>query len=218
MTTSHSSLISTFTQVSAMIFCIVSPHFQIIFLISSLSTINEIKVGAYCDSLFGFVIADSMQSKTCILHFFACSNATLNISIGIQVSLMSICIAVIPSLVQVTLKSISQPKSSSSCKSVSTLYSHVSESVISHIAIQATGALIGTQASIRANVDHVAAAIDDDQFDANISVTTLITYGKSTASGSTGIRARSANAQCPISLLPVKSLLDTSHTENGGKL
>jgi len=116
------------------------------------------------------------------------------------------------------LKSISHQKSSSSCKSVKTLNSHVSGSVISHIAIHATGALIGTHASIRANVEPQVAAIEDDQFDDNISVTTLIVYGNSSFEGITGNKALSANAQCQIALFHTANLFDTSHTQKGGKL
>jgi hypothetical protein len=43
-------------------------------------------------------------------------------------------------------------------------------------------------------------------------------YGKSDKSGKTAINALSANAQCPISLLPTHLIILTSQTEYGGKL
>ena len=45
-------------------------------------------------------------------------------------------------------------------------------------------------------------ACDVEPFDDNTSDTTLIAYGNSSFDGSTGTNAFSANAPCPISLLP----------------
>jgi len=51
-----------------------------------------------------------------------------------------------------------------------------------------------------------------------ISDTTLTIYGKSSGLGRTGTNALSANAPCPISLLPTHLNILTSPTEYGGKL
>ena len=62
------------------------------------------------------------------------------------------------------------------------------------IAIPATGALIGTPASISDSVEPQTDAIDVEPFDASTSETTRIVYGQSVPLGSTGINARSASA------------------------
>ena len=62
------------------------------------------------------------------------------------------------------------------------------------MAIPATGALIGTPASIRASVDPQTEAIDDEPLDSKMSETTRIVYGKSSTFGTTATRARSASA------------------------
>ena len=67
----------------------------------------------------------------------------------IPVTLISICNAVIPFLVPATLKSISPKWSSIPWISVNTVYLPELSSMISPIAIPATGALIGTPAAIR---------------------------------------------------------------------
>ena len=58
----------------------------------------------------------------------------------------------------------------------------------------ATGALIGTPASISASVEPQTEAIDDEPLDSRISETRRIVYGNSSVSGTTGTRARSASA------------------------
>ena len=58
----------------------------------------------------------------------------------------------------------------------------------------ATGALIGTPASINANVEPHTDAIDVEPFDASTSETTRIVYGHSSDVGNTGTSARSASA------------------------
>ena len=58
----------------------------------------------------------------------------------------------------------------------------------------ATGALIGTPASISESVEPQTDAIDVEPFDASTSETTRIVYGHSMLLGSTGINARSASA------------------------
>ena len=79
--------------------------------------------------------------------------------------------------VHATLKSISHTKSSVHIKSVSTEYFEIVSplySVISHIAIQATGACKGTHASKRANVEAQTDACEVEPHDARHSETTLI--------------------------------------------
>ena len=67
------------------------------------------------------------------------------------------------------------------------------------IAMPATGALIGTPASISDSVEPHTDAIDDDPFDSRISETSRSVYGKSAADGITGTSARSASAPWPMS-------------------
>ena len=88
---------------------------------------------------------------------------------------MSICVAVIPSLVPVTLKSISPRWSSSPKISDNTAKFLPLFSEISPIAIPETGFLIGTPASIKAKVPAQTVAIDDEPFDSKISETTRTT-------------------------------------------
>ena len=57
----------------------------------------------------------------------------------------------------------------------------------------ATGAEIGTPASISANVEPQTDAIDVEPFDIRTSETQRRVYGKSSTDGSTGSRARSPN-------------------------
>jgi len=65
---------------------------------------------------------------------------------------------------------------------------------MSPIAMPATGALIGTPASISDSVEPHTEAIDDDPLDSKMSDTTRIVYGKSSWLGIIGTRARSASA------------------------
>ena len=62
------------------------------------------------------------------------------------------------------------------------------------IAIPATGALIGTPASINDSVEPHTDAIDVEPFDASTSETTRSVYGHSSSLGITGTSARSASA------------------------
>ena len=75
-------------------------------------------------------------------------------------------------------------------------------SVTNPVDIPATGFLIGTPASIKANVLPHILACDVEPFELNTSDTTLIAYGNSSSDGITGTNAFSANAPWPISLLP----------------
>ena len=91
-------------------------------------------------------------------------------------------------------------------------------SVTSPVEIPATGFLIGTPASISANVLPQILACDVEPFDESTSDTTLIAYGNSSSEGITGTNAFSANAPCPISLLPGPRDVLASPTLYGGKL
>ena len=106
--------------------------------------------------------------------------------------LVSIWKAVMPSAVPVTLKSMSPRWSSTPRMSVST--ATLSPSLIRPIATPATGALIGTPASISAMDAPQTDAIDDEPFDSRMSLTMRIVYGKCVSAGITGSTARSASA------------------------
>ena len=108
------------------------------------------------------------------------------------VILMSICRAVIPSLVPATLKSMSPRWSSTPAMSVRMMYS--SPSLIRPMAIPATGALIGTPASISDSVEPHTEAIELEPLDSRMSDTTRIVYGNSSWLGIIGTSARSASA------------------------
>jgi hypothetical protein len=62
------------------------------------------------------------------------------------------------------------------------------------IAMPATGALIGTPASISDSDDPQTDAIDDEPLDSRMSDTTRIVYGNSSIDGIIGTSARSASA------------------------
>jgi len=132
--------------------------------------------------------------------------------------LTSICIAVIPTDVRATLKSISHKKSSCAWISESILYSPLSSSYIIPIATAETGLLIGTHAFIRLIVEPHTDAIELDPLQVVTSDTVRIIYGNSASLGRTGSSALSASRPCPISLRPVPRIILTSHTEYGGKL
>ncbi len=119
--------------------------------------------------------------------FLIASERTLT---GRPWTFISICKAVIPSVVPVTLKSISPAKSSASIRSVKTY--GLSPSIIRPMATPATGRFKGTPASIRARQELQVAAIEVEPFWDMISVTLRIAYGKSSSLGRTGIKARSA--------------------------
>ena len=67
------------------------------------------------------------------------------------------------------------------------------------MAAPATGALIGTPASMRASVEPHVEAIEVDPFDVTHSLTRRMTYGNSSWLGRTGTRARSARWPWPMS-------------------
>ena len=82
----------------------------------------------------------------------------------------------------------------------------------------ATGALIGTPASISESVEPQTEAIDVEPLELRISDTSRIVYGHSSTDGMTASSARSASAPCPISRRPGPRSGRASPTENGGKL
>ena len=75
-------------------------------------------------------------------------------------------------------------------------------SFIKPIAVPLTRAFKGTPASNNESVLPQTYPIEVDTFELKTSLTTLKTYGKGSLPGRTGIIALSANAPCPISLLP----------------
>ena len=107
----------------------------------------------------------------------ACNRAFSRMSYDRPSTLISICVAVIPFLVPVTLKSISPRWSSSPRMSDSTAYLSSPGFLIRPMAIPDTGFLIFTPASISANVPAHTVAIDEEPFDSRISETTRTTYG-----------------------------------------
>ncbi len=86
------------------------------------------------------------------------------------------------------------------------------------MATPATGALIGTPASISDRVLPHTEPIDVEPFELSTSETTRIVYGNSSASGITGSSARSASAPWPISRRPGPRIGRVSPTLKGGKL
>ena len=93
-----------------------------------------------------------------------------------------------------------------------------SPSFIRPIAMPATGALIGTPASIRAREPPHTLAIDDEPFDSRISETTRKVYGKSSWLGSTCSMERDARLPWPTSRREAMRSILASPVENGGKL
>src|SRR6185369_9921793 len=108
---------------------------------------------------------------------------------GMPLILVSSWSAVTNSSVPATLKSMSPNASSAPRMSVSVVY--LPSANTRPIAIPATGALIGTPASINDNVEPQTDAIEVEPFDASTSETTRNVYGHSIALGTTGSNARS---------------------------
>ncbi len=123
-------------------------------------------------SLRGRGSTASILSSTKSLASRACSSAWAMISWVRPLVLMSICRAVMPSLVPATLKSMSPRLSSTPWMSVST--ADLPSRMTRPIAIPATGALIGTPASISASVDPHTDAIEVEPFELRISETSRI--------------------------------------------
>ena len=132
-------------------------------------------------------------------------------------TLMSICRAVMPSRVPVTLKSMSPNESSLPRMSVRTT-NVPSGSLIRPIAAPATGALIGTPASMRASVEPQVEAIDVEPFEVTHSLTRRMTYGNSSWLGRTGTSARSARWPWPMSRRLGPRIVLFSPVLYGGKL
>ena len=86
------------------------------------------------------------------------------------------------------------------------------------MAIPATGALMGTPASMSDRVEPHTEAIDVDPFELSTSDTNRRVYGNSSADGTTGRRARSASSPWPISRRLGPRMKPVSPVENGGKL
>src|SRR5512136_2705580 len=91
-------------------------------------------------------------------------------------------------------------------------------SLIKPMAMPATGALIGTPASISESVEPQTEAIEVEPFDDITSLTMRIVYGNSVSDGITGASARSANAPWPISRRDEPRIGLASPVEYGGKL
>ena len=86
------------------------------------------------------------------------------------------------------------------------------------IATPATGALIGTPASISARLVPQTEAIELEPFDSRISDTTRMTYGNVVMSGITAATPRRARLPWPISRRFGEPIMPVSPTQNGGKL
>src|ERR671914_1395287 len=86
------------------------------------------------------------------------------------------------------------------------------------MAMPATGALIGTPASISDSVEPQTEAIEDEPLDSRMSDTTRIVYGKCSWSGIIGTSARSASAPWPMSRRLGPRMKPASPTENGGEV
>ena len=127
----------------------------------------------------------------------ACPKAISIISLVIPSILISICKAVIPFSLPATLKSIS-PKWSSSPK-ISVRTANLLPSLIKPIAIPATGAAVGTPASIIDRLEPQTDAIELEPFDSVISDTTRKLYGNSSISGMMPMTPRFAKRPWPIS-------------------
>ena len=143
---------------------------------------------------------------------FACCNAAARTSLGIPSILVSSCNAVTASAVPATLKSMSPNASSAPRMSVSAVY--LPSSKMSPIAIPATGAMIGTPASMSERLDAHTDAIEVLPFDDNTSETRRNVYANFSWSGTTGNNARSASAPCPISRrlgLPTRPVSPLAH-------
>ena len=134
----------------------------------------------------------------------------------IEVILMSICRLVTPASVPATLKSMSPRWSSSPRMSDSTAKPR--SSLISPMAMPATGRFSGTPASISASDVPQTVAMEEEPFDSVISDTTRIVYGNFSFDGSSGWTARHASLPWPISRRPGDPMRPASPTEYGGKL
>ena len=157
------------------------------------------------------VSALAISPRICRRPSRAWLSAMRMISSVIEVILMSICNAVTPRSVPATLKSISPRWSSSPRMSDNT--AKPSGSLMSPIALPATGRGNGTPASIRASEALQTEAIEEEPFDSVTSETTRIVYGKLSLLGSSGWIARQASLPCPISRRPGEPIRPASPVE-----
>ncbi len=148
-------------------------------------------------SLRGSGMALAMTSRIERRASFACSRAAARTSAGMPSILVSSWSAVTKSAVPATLKSMSPKASSAPRMSVSVVY--LPSWNTRPMAMPATGALMGTPASISDRVDPQTDAIDVEPFEASTSETSRRTYGNSLIGGITGSSARSARRPWPIS-------------------
>ena len=93
-----------------------------------------------------------------------------------------------------------------------------SPSLMSPMAMPATGAFTGTPASMSDRQPPQTDAIDEEPFDSMMSETMRMVYGNLSSAGRTARSARSASAPWPISRRPGPRRNLASPTENGGKL
>ena len=168
------SSMSILAPVSSVMPLIVLPPGPMIMPINSGSILIVSRRGANGDiSVRGCLITSSIFFRMCNRAGRACSIALAIISKGSPESFISICKAVIPSSVPATLKSISPKKSSMPWMSVRTRTS--SPSLIRPIAAPLTGLVIGTPASINANVEPQTDPIEVEPLEERTSDTTRIT-------------------------------------------
>ena len=125
----------------------------------------------------GSAMVSTSLPRMCSRPAFACISAFSRISKLRPSHLISICVAVRPSLVPVVLKSISPKWSSSPRMSLNTAYLSSPGFFIRPMAMPLTGFAIGTPASIRANVPAHTVAIDDEPLDSRIWLTKRTVYG-----------------------------------------
>ena len=118
----------------------------------------------------GAGMASSMVSRMNMRPSCACMSAERKISGVRPVALLSICMAVMPLVVPVTLKSMSPRKSSRPWMSVRTTV--LPASWMRPMATPETGRLRGTPASMRASVEPQVEAIEEEPLDSMTSETT----------------------------------------------
>ena len=123
-------------------------------------------------SLRGSEMVFIISFMICSRPALACIRAFSIISNDSPSHLISICVAVKPSLVPVVLKSMSPRWSSSPRMSLRIAYLSSPGFLINPMAIPDTGLLIGTPASIIARVPPHTLAIDEEPLDSRISLTT----------------------------------------------
>ena len=161
-TPSNSSMVIV-APVSSCICWIILPPGPIIAPINSLG-ISKASIRGTCGFISGrgSGMVSSILPRMCSRPAFACINAFSKISKLRPSHLISICVAVKPSLVPVVLKSISPKWSSSPRISLKMAYLSSPGFLINPIAIPLTGFFIGTPASINANVPAQTVAIEEE--------------------------------------------------------